>query len=190
SSRWPGGGRQGQRPGRAPSCYVPQAPARAEPARSAAAATAGSCPMCRHWRVGAHRGSRPARRPHRDAAAPARGCPAAPPSTARCHQPPTGEQLAVGGKGQAEGALRMTARPEQGTTFDVPELDAAIEAPTGQPPFVRAEGERHYDVCMRLPGQVQGLAELAPQPHFPTPTSGGPVLPAPTDGDRPDGIEG
>src|SRR2546421_9928112 len=112
------------------------------------------------------------------------------PAPNRAISPPTGEQLAVGGKGQAEGALRMTARPEQGTTFDVPELDAAIEAPTGKPPFVRAEGERHYDVGMRLPGQVQGLAELSPQPHFPTPTSGGPVLPAPTDGDRPDGIEG
>src|SRR5207237_63349 len=90
----------------------------------------------------------------------------------------------------ASGPCPMPDQTEQGLTFDVPALDADIEAPTGKPPFVRAEGERHYDVCMRLPGQVQGLAELAPQPHFPTPTSGGPVLPAPTDGDRPDGIEG
>src|SRR2546421_38577 len=104
--------------------------------------------------------------------------------------PSAGELMAIGGKGQAEGALRMTARPEQGSTLDAPELDAAIEAPAGKPPFVRAEGERHHDVGMRLPGQVQGLAELSPQPHFATPTSGGPVLPTRANGDWPNGIEG
>ncbi len=54
---------------------------------------------------------------------------------------PTGEQVSIGGKSQTDGALRVPARPEQGTTLYVPQLDAAIMAPTGERAFVRAEGE-------------------------------------------------
>ena len=66
----------------------------------------------------------------------------------------TGEQAAVGGKGQTVGALGMPARPEQGTTFDVPQLDAAIKAPAGERAFVRAEGEGNHNVRMRLPDEM------------------------------------
>ena len=48
----------------------------------------------------------------------------------------------------------MPARPEQGTTFDVPELDAAIIARAGERAFVRAEGERRHHVRMRLPDEM------------------------------------
>ncbi len=57
-------------------------------------------------------------------------------------------------KSQAGGALRLPARPEQGTTGNFPELDAAIEAPAGQRAFVRAEGDGVYLVGMGLPDQV------------------------------------
>src|SRR2546430_818272 len=102
----------------------------------------------------------------------------------------SGEQAAVGGKGQTVGALGMPARPEQGTTFDVPELDAAIKAPAGKRVFVRAKGEGPNHVCMGLPGQVQDLACLAPHPYFPPLAARGPVLAALADGERGDGIEG
>src|SRR5229473_4133908 len=84
----------------------------------------------------------------------------------------------------------MPTRPERGSTLDVPELDATISASAGEQAFVRAESEGRGNIRMRLPDPVQGLACPAPQPHFPTPTSGGPVLPALADGDRPDGING
>src|SRR6266852_9189493 len=84
----------------------------------------------------------------------------------------------------------MPTRPERGSTLDVPQLDAAISASTGEQAFVRAESEDRGNIRMRLPDPVQGLACPAPQPHFPTPTSSGPVLPALADGDRPDGIKG
>src|SRR6184192_818620 len=53
---------------------------------------------------------------------------------------PTGKQATIRSKSHAGGALRLPARPEQGTTGNFPELDAAVEAP-GQRAFVRAEGE-------------------------------------------------
>ena len=52
----------------------------------------------------------------------------------------TGEQAAIGGKGQADGP-GMPTRPEQGSTLDVPQLDAAIHAPAGELAFVRPEGD-------------------------------------------------
>src|SRR2546428_3994107 len=103
---------------------------------------------------------------------------------------PTGEQASIRSKGQTDDALGLPARPEQGTTFDVPQLDAVIKAPAGKPAFVRAEGKGPYHVRMGLPDQVQGLACLAPHPYFPAPAGCGPVLPAAADGDRYDGIKG
>src|SRR5947209_16119786 len=97
---------------------------------------------------------------------------------------PTGEQAAVGGKDQTVGALGMPARPERSTTGDVPQRDAAIKAPAGERAFVRAEGKGPDHVRMRLPGQVQGLACLAPHPYFPPLAARGPVLPAAADGHR------
>src|SRR5256714_1319416 len=70
----------------------------------------------------------------------------------------TGEQVASRRKSQTGGALRVPARPEQGTTFDVPKLDAVIKAPGGEHAFVRAEGERRHHLCMSLPDHLQGLA--------------------------------
>src|SRR5438132_539365 len=102
---------------------------------------------------------------------------------------PTGEQTSIRSKGQTGDPLGMPARPEQGTTFDVPELDAAIKAPAGKRVFVRAKGEGPYHVCMGLPGQVQGLACLAPHPYFPPLAARSPVLPGAADGHRYDGIE-
>ena len=67
---------------------------------------------------------------------------------------PTGEQAAAGSKGQADGGFGLPTRPEQGTTRDVPQLDAAIMAPTGERVFIRAEGEGKRIVGMGLPGQV------------------------------------
>src|SRR5258708_33959755 len=83
----------------------------------------------------------------------------------------------------------MPTRPERGSTLDVPQLDAAISASAGEQAFVRAESEGRGNSRMRSPDSLQGLACPAPQSHFPTPTSGGPVLPALADGDRPDGIK-
>ena len=103
---------------------------------------------------------------------------------------PTGEQSAIGGKGQARGALRVPARPEQGTPLDVPQLDAAIHAPTGERVFIRAQGKGKCRVGMGLPDQVQELASLAPHPHFPPPADGRPILPTTADGHCGDGIEG
>src|SRR5260370_6642456 len=79
---------------------------------------------------------------------------------------PTGQQASIGGKSQTDGALRLPSCPEQGTTFDVPQLESTIPAPAGQRAFVRAEGEAPYYVRMGLPDQVQRLACLAPHPHF------------------------
>ncbi len=102
----------------------------------------------------------------------------------------TGEQVASRRKGQTGGALGVPSRPEQGTTFDVPQLEAVIKAPAGKPAFVRAEGDRRHNVRMGLPDQVQGLACLAPHPHFAPLAGCGPVLPAAADGARCDGIKG
>src|SRR6266849_7450008 len=102
----------------------------------------------------------------------------------------TGKQATIRGKSQTGDRLRLPDRPERGSTLDVPQLDAAISASAGEQAFVRAESEGRGNIRMRLPDPVQGLACPAPQPHFPTPTSGGPVLPALADGDRPDGING
>src|SRR5713226_594001 len=103
---------------------------------------------------------------------------------------PTGEQATIRRKGQTEDALRVPARPEQGTTFDVTQLDAVIKTPAGQRAFVRAEGKGPYQVRVGLPDQMQGLACLAPHPHFPAPAGCGPVLPAAADGARCDSIKG
>src|SRR5437764_4186440 len=96
----------------------------------------------------------------------------------------TGEQAAIGGKSQTGDALGMPARPERSTTGDVPERDAAIKAPAGERAVVRAEGKGPDHVRMRLPGQVQGLACLAPHPYFAPLAARGPVLPAAADGHR------
>src|SRR3989442_11050497 len=103
---------------------------------------------------------------------------------------PTGEQATIRRKGQTEDALRVPSCPEQGTTFDVPQLDAVIKTPAGQRAFVRAESKGPYTVRMGLPDQVQGLACLAPHPHFPAPAGCCPVLSAAADGARGDSIEG
>src|SRR5258708_39720814 len=70
---------------------------------------------------------------------------------------PTGEQAAIRRKGQTDGAIRLPARPEQGPTGDVPQLESTIPAPSSERAFVRAEGDRHHNVRMGPPGQVQGL---------------------------------
>src|SRR5258708_8248998 len=102
----------------------------------------------------------------------------------------TGEQAAIRRNGQTDGAIRLPARPEQGPTGDVPQLDSTIPAPSSEPSVVRAEGDRHHNVRMGPPGQVQGLTCFAPHPHFALHAARGPVLPAAADGHRPDGIEG
>src|SRR3989442_6484519 len=102
----------------------------------------------------------------------------------------TGEQTSIRSKGQADGGLGLPTRPEQGTTFDVPQLESTMPAPSSQRASIRAEGERRHNVRIGLPDQVQGLACLAPPPHFPPPAPSGPVLPAAADGDRYDGIKG
>src|SRR6266699_4179058 len=91
---------------------------------------------------------------------------------------PTGERASLGGKRQALDAVGMPARPEQGTMLQVPQLEGPIPAPSGQRAFVRAEGKGPDYIEMRLPGQMQGLAWLAPHAHFPPPAPRGPVLPA------------
>src|SRR5438270_11150473 len=103
---------------------------------------------------------------------------------------PTGEQAAARSKGQADGGLGLPARPERGTTFDVPQLESTIPAPSSQRAFVRAEGESRHNVRMGLPDQVQDLACLAPHSHFAPLAGCGPVLPAAADGHPPDGIKG
>src|SRR5437868_896904 len=74
-------------------------------------------------------------------------------------------------------------KPEQGTTFDIPQRHAVIKAPAGKAAFVRAEGERRHHVRMGLPDQVQDVACLTPHPHFAPLAGCGPVLPATADGD-------
>src|SRR5712692_4006671 len=95
---------------------------------------------------------------------------------------PTGEQTTIRRKGQTVDTLSLPSCPEQGTTFNVPQLDAVIKTPAGQRAFVRAEGKGPYHVRVSLPDQMQGLACLAPHPHFPAPAGCGPVLPAAADG--------
>src|SRR6266478_5314804 len=96
----------------------------------------------------------------------------------------TSEQTSIRSKGQTGGALGMPARPEHRATGDFPQLERAIQAPADQRAFVRAEGESPYHVRMGLPGQVQGLACLAPHPYFPPLAARGPVLSGAADGNR------
>src|SRR5207249_4128200 len=44
--------------------------------------------------------------------------------------------------------------PEQATTLQVPQLEVAVPAPTGQESLVRAEGEGRRRVGMRLPDEM------------------------------------
>src|SRR5437899_12620861 len=103
--------------------------------------------------------------------------------------PPTGQQAAIGGKSQAGDPLRLPARPARSTALDIPELDAAIQAPAGERASVRAEGESPDSVRVGSPDPVQELPFLAPQPHFPPPSCGGPLLAARADCHGGDGIE-
>ncbi len=103
--------------------------------------------------------------------------------------PAAGKRSSIGSEGQAKQAIDWPNGPEQGPTLYVPELDAAIKAPARQRAFVRAERDRHHDVRMRLPGQVQGLACLTPHPYFAPLAARGPILPALADVHRPDSIE-
>src|SRR2546422_1045001 len=65
-----------------------------------------------------------------------------------------GKRASIGSKGQTGGGLGMPTRPERGTTFDVPQRDAAINAPAGQHAFVWTEGEGQHKVRVGLPGEM------------------------------------
>src|SRR5215470_4075761 len=115
------------------------------------------------------------------------------PDADRARKVATGEQPSIGGESQASDPRRLPTRPEQGMTFYVPQLDAAIRAPAHERAFVRAEGEAPDRVGVGPPDQVQRLPCLLlhpPDPHFPPLAPGGPIVPAGADSDRPDGIEG
>src|SRR5579859_358888 len=105
---------------------------------------------------------------------------------------PTGEQAAIGGKGQAEDGIGLPTRPEQRSARDVPQLDAAIMTAAGQLLFIWAEGEGKRIVGMCLPGQMQPVAVACPTPHpyLPSPADGRPILPIAANGQRRDEIEG
>src|SRR5260370_2379473 len=92
--------------------------------------------------------------------------------------PPTGQQAAIGGKSQAGDPLRLPARPARCAALDIPELDAAIQAPAGERASVRAEGESPDPVSVGSPDPLQELPFLPPQPHFPPPSAGAPILSA------------
>src|SRR5579871_1370488 len=107
--------------------------------------------------------------------------------------PAAGQRVTIRGEGHVQHALDWPNSPERNATLYVPQLEAAIQAPADQRAFVRAKSERHHNVRMRLPDQVQGLARLLlhpPYPYFPAFTTRSPVPPTSADGDRPDGIEG
>src|SRR5207302_8544248 len=85
--------------------------------------------------------------------------------------------------------LRLPARPARASALELPELDAAIQASAGERASIRAEGESPDPVRMGSPDPVQELAFLAPQPHFPSPSGGGPILAALADCHGGDSIE-
>ena len=67
--------------------------------------------------------------------------------------PAAGEQAPIRSKGHAVD-VGSQPLPEQGATLQVPQLEAAVPAPTGQESFVWAEGEGSRRVGMRLPDQM------------------------------------
>src|SRR5260370_17011828 len=50
-----------------------------------------------------------------------------------------GKHASIRGKGQTGGGLGMPTRPEQGPTFDPPQLDAAIQSPAVRHPFASTD---------------------------------------------------
>src|SRR2546425_12330056 len=52
--------------------------------------------------------------------------------------PAAGERASIGGKREALDAVGLPARPEQGATLQVPQLDRAIPAPSGERASIRA----------------------------------------------------
>jgi len=105
--------------------------------------------------------------------------------------PATGEHLAIGGKGQIFDDVSLPSCPQQRTTLYIPQFDRPIPASRGQQPFVRAESQGSlHCVGMRLPDQMQGLASLAPHPHFSPRAARRPKHSPGADGHRPGGTEG
>src|SRR5205807_7399578 len=54
----------------------------------------------------------------------------------------------------ANNLFPLPANSRQGSTLQVPQLEAAVPAPAGQESFVRAEGEGRRCVGMGLPDQM------------------------------------
>src|SRR2546423_1180358 len=84
---------------------------------------------------------------------------------------------------------KCLARAQAAFVTQIPQLDAAIPARAGQRASIRAEGESPDSISMGSPDPVQELAFLAPQPHFPPPSGGGPILAALADRHGGDSIE-
>jgi hypothetical protein len=86
----------------------------------------------------------------------------------------------------------MLARPEQGPTGCLPELDTAIEASTGKQAFVWAETKDIGIIGMSRPYKMEGLACIFPDAYLTASNSSGgsPVLPTATDHHTHDGIKG
>src|SRR5215467_11738259 len=99
--------------------------------------------------------------------------------------PTASDQVSIGRKGEGLDVIGPPVRPEQLTTFYVPQLESTIPASSCQRTSIRAESESRDRVEMRLPGQVQQLPSLLPYPHFSPPAARHPVLPVAADGHSP-----
>ena len=103
----------------------------------------------------------------------------------------TGNHLAIGRKGQIFDEVGMPSCPKQRATLNVPQFDRPIPASRGQKPFVRAEGQGSlHRGGMRQPRQIQGVAPIAPHPHFSLRAARRPKHSPGADGHRPGGTEG
>src|SRR2546425_5145618 len=105
--------------------------------------------------------------------------------------PATGEHPAIGRISQIFDDVIVPSCPKQRATLYIPQFDRPIPASRGQEPFIRTEGQGslHY-VGMRLPGQMQGVAPLAPHPHFSPRAARRPIHSLGADCHRPGSIKG
>src|SRR5260370_39950453 len=61
-----------------------------------------------------------------------------------------GERVPIRGKGDAVDDVGMPARPEQGATLQLPQLNETIPAPNGQGASIRADSQGRHRVGSRL----------------------------------------
>jgi hypothetical protein len=102
----------------------------------------------------------------------------------------TDQVCTVGGKGQTFDDVSMPSCPKQRATLYIPQFDRPIPASRGQQPFVRAESQGSlHCVGMRLPGPMQGVTPLAPNPNFSPRAGRRPKRSPGADGHRPDSMK-